>query len=67
MHAHPAHPTATVRRASAWPSWPRRAVASNWIDAAPRQLPGRSVDWPLLGFWVGYLVLFATSVGLFIA
>lgn len=67
MHAHPAHSTGVARRLSAWPNWPRRAVGSNWADAAPGSRPARSIDWPLLGFWVGYAILFAASVGYFVA
>jgi hypothetical protein len=30
------------------------------------QTSGRRLDWPLLVFWVGYLVLFAAGVGMFL-
>jgi len=64
MHTQPAHSTGGARRLSAWPTWPRRA---NGVDAAPGSRPARSIDWPLLGFWVGYVALFAASVGYFVA
>lgn len=68
MHARPANPAGMHRRPSAWPSWPRRSVAQTrrHVHRARSGNVARVIDWPLLGFWVGYLMFFVATVWFFL-
>ena len=66
MNIHPSIPT-TPGRPAAWPAWPRRGslIRANDRRSQPRDSQ-RHLDWPLLAFWVGYLVIFGGSVWLLV-